>query len=128
VSPPSPPPGPVVFPVCLPSTAVLGGSADRLGRSASPRRLPDVDAFDIEVNTRDPEKTHRDDRPALAHVCGHQSRGHQGAGMLRGGAAAQADAVDLRFHDDQHGTAIISGAALLNAVNQCKTPAGTLPP
>ncbi len=59
----------------------------------------------------------RDRRGARADLRRHQSRGHQGAGMLRDRARSFASALKIPvFHDDQHGTAIIVGAAIRNAL------------
>ena len=71
--------------------------------------------------------TSRSTRPTPTTLCAssraradlrrHQPRGHQGARVLRDRADGCRREMDIPvFHDDQHGTAIISGAALLNAL------------
>ena len=64
-----------------------------------------------------PRQARRDHRRAGADLRRHQSRGHQGAGMLRDRGASSASASKIPvFHDDQHGTAIIVGAAIRNGL------------
>jgi malate dehydrogenase (oxaloacetate-decarboxylating)(NADP+) len=76
----------------------------------------DVDVFDIEVNEKDPEK--------LIEICAKISPTFGGIN-LEDIKAPECFEVETRlkamldipvFHDDQHGTAIISGAGLLNAL------------
>jgi malate dehydrogenase (oxaloacetate-decarboxylating)(NADP+) len=76
----------------------------------------DVDVFDIEVNEKDPEK--------LIQICAAISPTFGGIN-LEDIKAPECFEVETRlkamldipvFHDDQHGTAIISGAGLLNAL------------
>ena len=83
------------------------------GKGCLFKKFADIDVFDIELNARTrtvdrrvhPRADLRRDRP----------RGHQGAGVLRLRGATHKMQIPV-FHDDQHGTAIISGAALLNAL------------
>jgi malate dehydrogenase (oxaloacetate-decarboxylating)(NADP+) len=76
----------------------------------------DVDVFDIEVDEKDPEK--------LIEICAKISPTFGGIN-LEDIKAPECFEVETRlkamldipvFHDDQHGTAIISGAGLLNAL------------
>ena len=48
--------------------------------------------------------------------CGDQSRGHQGTGMLLRRAQVPRADEDSGISDDQHGTAIIVGAAVVNGL------------
>src|SRR5215475_14036504 len=105
-------------------TAVLGlgdigalaGKPVMEGKAVLFKRFADVDVFDIEVNTHDPEE--------IIKVCQLLEPTFGGIN-LEDVKAPECFYVEetLRktmkipvFHDDQHGTAIISGAALLNAL------------
>jgi malate dehydrogenase (oxaloacetate-decarboxylating)(NADP+) len=106
-------------------TAILGlGNLGALaskpvmeGKGVLFKRFADVDVFDIEVATEDPEK--------LIEVCQLIAPTFGGIN-LEDIRAPECFEIERRlietldipvFHDDQHGTAIISGAALLNAVD-----------
>jgi malate dehydrogenase (oxaloacetate-decarboxylating)(NADP+) len=105
-------------------TAVLGlgdigalaGKPVMEGKGLLFKVFADVDVFDIEVNEKDPEK--------LINICAAISPTFGGIN-LEDIKAPECFEVETRlkamldipvFHDDQHGTAIISGAGLLNAL------------
>jgi malate dehydrogenase (oxaloacetate-decarboxylating)(NADP+) len=105
-------------------TAVLGlgdigalaGKPVMEGKAVLFKRFADVDVFDIEVNTHDPDE--------VVKVC-QLLEPTFGAINLEDIKAPDCFYIEetLRktmkipvFHDDQHGTAIILGAALLNAL------------
>jgi malate dehydrogenase (oxaloacetate-decarboxylating)(NADP+) len=105
-------------------TAILGlGNLGALaskpvmeGKGVLFKRFADVDVFDIEVATEDPEK--------IIEFCQLIAPTFGGIN-LEDIRAPECFEIEKRlietldipvFHDDQHGTAIISGAALLNAV------------
>jgi malate dehydrogenase (oxaloacetate-decarboxylating)(NADP+) len=106
-------------------TAILG-LGDRGALASKPvmegkgvlfKAFADVDVFDIEVNTRDPEEMIRV-VAAIAPTFGGIN--------LEDIKAPECFLVEQRlkgmldipvFHDDQHGTAIIAGAALLNGLS-----------
>src|SRR5512134_2079151 len=105
-------------------TAVLGlgdigalaGKPVMEGKGVLFKRFADIDVFDIELDTKDPEEIVRIVR-ALGPTFGGIN--------LEDIKAPECFYIEetLRrqmnipvFHDDQHGTAIISGAALLNAL------------
>jgi len=105
-------------------TAVLGlgdigalaGKPVMEGKAVLFKRFADLDVFDIEIDTHDPEKLI--ETIALLEPT-------FGGINLEDIKAPECFVVEQRlkamlsipvFHDDQHGTAIISGAALLNAV------------
>ena len=105
-------------------TAVLGlgdigalaGKPVMEGKGVLFKRFADVDVFDLEVNSHDPEDTIK--------VC-QLLESTFGGINLEDIKAPECFYIEetLRktmkipvFHDDQHGTAIISGAALLNAL------------
>jgi malate dehydrogenase (oxaloacetate-decarboxylating)(NADP+) len=105
-------------------TAVLGlgdigamaGKPVMEGKGLLFKVFADVDVFDIEVNEKDPEK--------LIEVCAKIAPTFGGIN-LEDIKAPECFEVETRlkamldipvFHDDQHGTAIISGAGLINAL------------
>ncbi|MBK8882245.1 MAG: hypothetical protein IPN67_07605 [Bacteroidales bacterium] len=105
-------------------TAVLGlgdigalaGKPVMEGKGLLFKIFADIDVFDIEVNEKDPEK--------LIQICAAIAPTFGGIN-LEDIKAPECFEVETRlksmldipvFHDDQHGTAIISGAGLLNAV------------
>ncbi len=105
-------------------TAILGlGNLGALaskpvmeGKALLFKRFADVDVFDIEVNAADPDEVVRIVK-ALEPTFGGIN--------LEDIKAPECFAIEEKlkalmdipvFHDDQHGTAIISGAALLNAL------------
>jgi len=105
-------------------TAVLGlgdigplaGKPVMEGKAVLFKRFADLDVFDIEVDTKDPEKLI--ETIALLEPT-------FGGINLEDIKAPECFEIETRlksmlsipvFHDDQHGTAIITGAALLNAV------------
>jgi malate dehydrogenase (oxaloacetate-decarboxylating)(NADP+) len=105
-------------------TAVLGlgdvgplaGKPVMEGKALLFKRFADVDVFDIEIDARDPDDVVRIVK-ALEPTFGGIN--------LEDISAPQCFEIEERlsalmdipvFHDDQHGTAIISGAALLNAL------------
>jgi malate dehydrogenase (oxaloacetate-decarboxylating)(NADP+) len=105
-------------------TAVLGlGDIGALaskpvmeGKSVLFKRFADVDVFDIEVNSHDPEE--------MIKVCQLLEPTFGGINLedIKAPDCFHIEETLRRtmkipvFHDDQHGTAIISGAALLNAL------------
>jgi malate dehydrogenase (oxaloacetate-decarboxylating)(NADP+) len=105
-------------------TAVLGlgdigalaGKPVMEGKAVLFKRFADIDVFDLEINSANPDD--------LVRVC-QLVQSSFGAINLEDIKAPECFEVEdtLRqtlsipvFHDDQHGTAIISGAALLNAL------------
>jgi malate dehydrogenase (oxaloacetate-decarboxylating)(NADP+) len=105
-------------------TAVLGlgdigamaGKPVMEGKGLLFKVFADVDVFDIEVDEKDPDK--------LIEICARIAPTFGGIN-LEDIKAPECFEVETRlkkildipvFHDDQHGTAIISGAGLLNAL------------
>ncbi|HTS34033.1 MAG TPA: NADP-dependent malic enzyme [Candidatus Solibacter sp.] len=105
-------------------TAVLGlgdigalaGKPVMEGKAVLFKRFADVDVFDIEVNSKDPKE--------IIKLCQLLEPTFGGINLedIKAPDCFEIEAT-LRqtmkipvFHDDQHGTAIISGAALLNAL------------
>lgn len=105
-------------------TAVLGlgdigalaGKPVMEGKGVLFKRFADIDVFDIELNTHDPDEFIR---------CVQLMEPTFGGINLEDIKAPECFYIEQKlietmnipvFHDDQHGTAIISGAALLNAL------------
>lgn len=105
-------------------TAVLGlgdigalaGKPVMEGKAVLFKRFADVDVFDIEVNSHDPED--------VIKLCQLLEPTFGGINLedIKAPDCFQIEETLRKtmkipvFHDDQHGTAIISGAALLNAL------------
>jgi len=105
-------------------TAVLGlgdigalaGKPVMEGKAVLFKRFADVDVFDIELNTHDPDE--------IIKVCQLLEPTFGGINLedIKAPECFYIEEMLRRtmripvFHDDQHGTAIISGAALLNAL------------
>ena len=58
----------------------------------------------------------RDREGDRARLRRHQPRGHRGAPLLRDRGRLRAELDIPVFHDDQHGTAVVVLAALMNAL------------
>ena len=107
----------------LNGTAVLGlgnigalaGKPVMEGKGCLFRKFAGIDVFDIEIDETDPDKL-IDIIASRADLRRHQPGGHQGAGVLRDRDEAARAHEDPVFHDDQHGTAIVAAAAVLNGL------------
>jgi malate dehydrogenase (oxaloacetate-decarboxylating)(NADP+) len=105
-------------------TAVLGlgnvgplaGKPVMEGKALLFKRFADVDVFDIEIDATDPDDVVRIVK-ALEPTFGGINLEDISAPQCFEIEERLSAAMDIPvFHDDQHGTAIISGAALLNAL------------
>lgn len=105
-------------------TAVLGlgdigplaGKPVMEGKSMLFKTLADLDSFDIEVDTKDPDRFVETVK-AIAPTFGGINLEDIKAPECFEIEARLRDELDIPvMHDDQHGTAIISGAALLNGL------------
>ncbi|HXU44569.1 MAG TPA: NADP-dependent malic enzyme [Thermoanaerobaculia bacterium] len=105
-------------------TAVLGlgnigplaGKPVMEGKGVLFKRFADIDVFDLEIATEDPEEFIRTVRllePSFGGINLEDIRAPECFEIERRLKAEMSIPV---FHDDQHGTAIISGAALSNAL------------
>ncbi|MFH2055506.1 MAG: NADP-dependent malic enzyme [bacterium] len=100
----------------LGNIGALAGKPVMEGKGVLFKRFADVDVFDIEVGSEDPED--------VIKVCKLLEPTFGGINLedIKGPECFYIEetlkaALDIPvFHDDQHGTAIISGAALLNAL------------
>jgi malate dehydrogenase (oxaloacetate-decarboxylating)(NADP+) len=104
-------------------TAVLGlgdigplaGKPVMEGKGVLFKRFADIDVFDIELGTKDPDEIIRTVKllePTFGGINLEDIKAPEC--FIIEEALKRSMAIPV-FHDDQHGTAIISGAALLNA-------------
>jgi malate dehydrogenase (oxaloacetate-decarboxylating)(NADP+) len=100
----------------LGNIGALAGKPVMEGKAVLFKRFADVDVFDIEINSTDPDE--------IVNVCRLLEPTFGGIN-LEDIKAPECFYIEEKlqslvsipvFHDDQHGTAIITGAALLNAV------------
>ncbi len=105
-------------------TAVLGlgdigavaGKPVMEGKGVLFKRFADIDVFDIELNSHDPEEVIRAVQLLEPTFGGINLEDIKAPECFYIEEKLKATMNIPVFHDDQHGTAIISGAALLNAV------------
>src|SRR5512137_2947416 len=105
-------------------TAVLGlgdigpeaGKPVMEGKGVLFKRFADVDVFDIELNTHDPEEIIRIVRALEPTFGGINLEDIKAPECFHIEEELKKTMKIPVFHDDQHGTAIISGAALVNAL------------
>jgi malate dehydrogenase (oxaloacetate-decarboxylating)(NADP+) len=100
----------------LGNLGALAGKPVMEGKGVLFKRFADIDVFDIEVDSKDPKEIIRFCQmlePTLGGINLEDIKAPECFEIEE----ALKKSVDIPvFHDDQHGTAIISGAALLNAV------------
>jgi malate dehydrogenase (oxaloacetate-decarboxylating)(NADP+) len=106
-------------------TAVLGlgnigplaGKPVMEGKAVLFKRFADIDVFDIEIDSQDPREVIRTVE-LIAPTFGGINLEDIRAPECFEIEEALIESLDVPvFHDDQHGTAIISGAALINALH-----------
>jgi malate dehydrogenase (oxaloacetate-decarboxylating)(NADP+) len=106
-------------------TAVLGlgnigplaGKPVMEGKAVLFKRFADIDVFDIEIDSREPREVIRTVE-LIAPTFGGINLEDIRAPECFEIEEALIESLDIPvFHDDQHGTAIISGAALINALH-----------
>jgi malate dehydrogenase (oxaloacetate-decarboxylating)(NADP+) len=99
----------------LGNIGALAGKPVMEGKAVLFKRFADVDAYDIEINTLDPDeviKTVKYLEPTFGGINLEDIKAPE-CFYIEEELKKQMD-IPV-FHDDQHGTAIISGAGLLNA-------------
>jgi malate dehydrogenase (oxaloacetate-decarboxylating)(NADP+) len=106
-------------------TAVLGlgnigplaGKPVMEGKAVLFKRFADIDVFDIEIDSREPREVIRTVELIAATFGGINLEDIRAPECFEI-EEALIESLDIPvFHDDQHGTAIISGAALINALH-----------
>ena len=86
------------------------------GKAVLFKRFADIDVFDLEVDAKDPEDFIRTVQRLEPSFGGINLEDIKGPECFEIEARLKKTMNIPVFHDDQHGTAIISGAALLNAL------------
>jgi malate dehydrogenase (oxaloacetate-decarboxylating)(NADP+) len=100
----------------LGNIGAMAGKPVMEGKGALFKKFADIDVFDIEVNTEDPDEFVRTCE-LIAPTFGGINLEDIKAPECFEIEEKLKKLVDIPvFHDDQHGTAIITGAALLNAI------------
>ncbi len=94
----------------------LGGKPVMEGKGVLFKRFADIDVFDIEVDSKDPREIIRFCQMLAPTVGGINLEDIKAPECFEIEEELKRTTDIPVFHDDQHGTAIISGAALLNAV------------
>ncbi len=100
----------------LGNIGALAGKPVMEGKGVLFKRFADIDVFDLEIATEDPEEFIRTVRllePSFGGINLEDIRAPECFEIER---RLKAEMNIPVFHDDQHGTAIISAAALLNAI------------
>ena len=105
-------------------TAVLGlgdigaaaGKPVMEGKACLFKKFADIDVFDLEINEKDPDKLVEIIASLEPTFGGINLEDIAAPGCFEVEAKLRARMRIPVFHDDQHGTAIISGAGMLNAV------------
>ncbi len=115
-------------------TAVLGlgdigalaGKPVMEGKGVLFKRFADIDVFDIELASHDPEEIIRTVELLEPTFGGINLEDIKAPECFLIEERLKASLSIPVFHDDQHGTAIISGAALLNALELVGKPIGSV--
>ena len=100
----------------LGNIGALAGKPVMEGKGVLFKRFADIDVFDLEVNSEDPDDVIKFCQLLEPTVGGINLEDIKAPECFYIEEKLRAMLSIPVFHDDQHGTAIISGAALLNAV------------
>ncbi|MEM7351236.1 MAG: NADP-dependent malic enzyme [Acidobacteriota bacterium] len=87
------------------------------GKAILFKRFADIDVFDLEIDAKDPEEFIRTVKRLEPSFGGINLEDIKGPECFEIETRLKAEMGIPVFHDDQHGTAIISAAALLNALD-----------
>jgi len=100
----------------LGNIGALAGKPVMEGKGVLFKRFADIDVFDIELDTKDPDEIIRSVQAMEPTFGGINLEDIKAPECFYIEERLKATAHIPIFHDDQHGTAIISGAAFVNAV------------
>ncbi len=100
----------------LGNIGALAGKPVMEGKGVLFKRFADVDVFDIEVDSEDPDEVIRTVKNISPTFGGINLEDIKAPECFYIEEVLKEELDIPVFHDDQHGTAIISGAALLNAL------------
>jgi malate dehydrogenase (oxaloacetate-decarboxylating)(NADP+) len=101
----------------LGNIGALAGKPVMEGKGVLFKRFADIDVFDLEIATTDPEELIRTVKLLEPTFGGINLEDIRAPDCFEIERRLKAEMSIPVFHDDQHGTAIISGAALLNALD-----------
>ncbi len=100
----------------LGNIGALAGKPVMEGKGILFKRFADIDVFDIEINSEDPDEVIRTVKNISPTFGGINLEDIKAPECFYIEETLKRELDIPVFHDDQHGTAIISGAALLNAL------------
>ena len=100
----------------LGNIGALAGKPVMEGKGVLFKRFADIDVFDIEVDSEDPDEVIRTAKSIAPTFGGINLEDIKAPECFYIEETLKRELDIPVFHDDQHGTAIISGAALLNAI------------
>ncbi len=100
----------------LGNIGALAGKPVMEGKAVLFKRFADIDVFDIEIDSQDPEEIIRTVELIAPTFGGINLEDIRAPECFEIEQRLKASLDIPVFHDDQHGTAIISAAALLNAI------------
>jgi malate dehydrogenase (oxaloacetate-decarboxylating)(NADP+) len=100
----------------LGNIGALAGKPVMEGKAVLFKRFADIDVFDLELATEDPEEFIRAVKLLEPSFGGINLEDIRAPDCFEIEGRLRAEMNIPVFHDDQHGTAIISGAALINAL------------
>ncbi len=100
----------------LGNIGALAGKPVMEGKGVLFKRFADIDVFDIEIDTEDPKEVIRFCEMLAPTLGGINLEDIKAPECFVIEETLKKSCDIPVFHDDQHGTAIISGAALLNAI------------
>jgi len=106
----------------LGNIGALAGKPVMEGKGVLFKRFADIDVFDLEIATTDPEELIRTVKLLEPTFGGINLEDIRAPDCFEIERRLKAEMSIPVFHDDQHGTAIISGAALLNALTLIGKP------
>ncbi len=106
----------------LGNIGALAGKPVMEGKGVLFKRFADIDVFDLEIATEDPEEFIRAVKLLEPSFGGINLEDIRAPDCFEIERRLKAEMQIPVFHDDQHGTAIISGAALLNALKLIDKP------
>ncbi len=110
----------------LGNIGALAGKPVMEGKGILFKAFADIDVFDLEVGSEDPEDVIRFCQLLEPTVGGINLEDIRSPDCFHIEEQLRATLAIPVFHDDQHGTAIISGAALLNALELVGKAIGTV--
>ncbi len=100
----------------LGNIGALAGKPVMEGKGVLFKRFADIDVFDIEVDSEDPDEVIRTAKSIAPTFGGINLEDIKAPECFYIEETLKRELDIPVFHDDQHGTAIISGAAMLNAL------------